>query len=617
MASTTDPSTWAPLEAVLFVVGFDGIGYVFSVDDPYCGIDLDHCRNGSGLVPDAAVLVLKLDSYSEWSPSGKGAHVLVRARVPGPRRRKGQVEMYDAGRFFAMTGDHIEGTPTTVEERQAELEAIYAAIFPAGQEISPDDDWSSATGLEGDDEELLERARAARNGAAFEALWNGDTAGYGSHSEADLALCGLLAFWTGPDPARIDSVFRRSGLTREKWDSRRGESTYGAQTVAKALENRSDFYSSTTSSHLVPSSSPGREFTTSSLVPYPVGDEVVDDLVPQLVPSSSRDERGWHPLDLVSLGTAAPEPPAIAELFYVGRRHVVTGESETAKTWLLLAAAAVELRERRGVVWVDGDLVGAGDLLERLRGLGVADDAIRDGFLYFVPEQPLGDSADLVKPLQARGGHLVVLDGFNPLLFLHGCDPDKGVGIESFMRRVANPLRDAGAAVVLSDNVAKAREARGSWAIGSERKKSAVEVQLGMTMVEPFGRGRTGKFKLTVHKDRPGYLERPSPGLFVLASDPGSGRCSWRIEPDHSVSEEGAFRPTNLMEKVSRYLELRPEPCSRKQIEDDVKGKGSGIRTAIDRLVEEGFAVEFAGERNTRLVKSIEAFRETDEWEGA
>ena len=94
-----------------------------------------------------------------------------------------------------------------------------------------------------DDRELLEHARSAKNGAKFEALWRGDTSGYGGDdSAADLALCGLLAFWCGIDPRRIDSLFRSSGLMRDKWDSSRGETTYGRQTIEKALRTRTEFY---------------------------------------------------------------------------------------------------------------------------------------------------------------------------------------------------------------------------------------------------------------------------------------------------------------------------------------------------------------------------------------
>ena len=66
---------------------------------------------------------------------------------------------------------------------------------------------------------ILSRARSAKNGAAFARLWAGDWRdAYGSQSEGDLALCAMLAFWCGNDSARVDHLFRQSGLYRDKWD---------------------------------------------------------------------------------------------------------------------------------------------------------------------------------------------------------------------------------------------------------------------------------------------------------------------------------------------------------------------------------------------------------------
>ena len=66
-------------------------------------------------------------------------------------------------------------------------------------------------------EQLLQLAKSSKNGAAFTALWNGSLEGYSSPSEADLALCSHLAFWTGRDAAKMDTMFRQSGLMRDKW----------------------------------------------------------------------------------------------------------------------------------------------------------------------------------------------------------------------------------------------------------------------------------------------------------------------------------------------------------------------------------------------------------------
>jgi hypothetical protein len=323
----------------------------------------------------------------------------------------------------------------------------------------------------------------------------------------------------------------------------------------------------------------------------------------------------WEPIDIVKLDDSPPEPPAISGLFYVGKRHVVSGEAEAGKSWLLLAAAAEEINAGHGVVWIDTDDMGASATLERLRSLGVADELIRQRFAFMQPNEPLShDAASSVTGwLAAHNGRLVVFDAFNATLTLHGLDPNSTVDVETFYQRVVNPFCRAGAAAAIPDHVVKKSEERGKYSYGSERKHSGTEVHLGLKAISAFGRGRTGKAKVTVHKDRPGFLTRPSPGLFVLASDPESGVSSWTIEPDEDVSRDGVFRPTTLMAKVSDYLYAANEPRSRNQIEHDVRGKRDYVRSAIDMLLAEEYASEVTGDRGARLVKLDRAFREDAE----
>jgi hypothetical protein len=295
-------------------------------------------------------------------------------------------------------------------------------------------------------------------------------------------------------------------------------------------------------------------------------------------------------------------------LFYPGYYHLLSGESEALKTWIALAAAADELRAARGVVWVDGDDCGSGALLERLRMLGADDTAISTLFAYYRADDPITDHVPGVLDVMAdRDCRLVVLDGFNPLLVLHGLDPNAGVDVERFYL-LFDPLRKAGAAVVVTDNVVKSKETRQGWAIGSERKRSKAEVHLGMRPVQKLVRGGAGKAKIDVHKDRPGHLQRPSPGLFVIETNPV---CSWRIEPDDSRSEDGEFRPTALMAKVSWYLQQRQdEPPSITQIVDQKFGKAEYVRKAIECLLAEGYASEESGSRGARLIRFERAFTE-------
>ena len=232
-ASSTDPATWrcfADAVAAYGRGGYNGVGYVFSGDDPFAGIDLDHVRDQSGTFePWARDMVKRLDSYTELSQSGAGVHIIIRAKLPGGRRRKGAVEMYDAGRYFCMTGLTLAGMPGTVEDRQAVLDAVHKEIFGEGDAARETEATPPAAtpappspSLSLTDTALIEKAKAAKNGGDFAALWRGDWkgAGYGSQSDADAALLGMLRFWTGGDKARAFALFSQSGLSREKWTSR-------------------------------------------------------------------------------------------------------------------------------------------------------------------------------------------------------------------------------------------------------------------------------------------------------------------------------------------------------------------------------------------------------------
>jgi hypothetical protein len=328
-------------------------------------------------------------------------------------------------------------------------------------------------------------------------------------------------------------------------------------------------------------------------------------------------EHTWRRLDLVALGSAQPQPPEIGGLIYGGKRVVISGEDDSGKTMLMAGIAADELDAGRGVVWVDTDDMGASALLERLRAFGADDDTIRSRFAYLQPEEALTDAArdDVLAMLAELHARLLVTDAFNASLVLHGYNPHATDHVEAFWQRVVAPFCHAEVAVVLTDHVVKQDKARGRYSYGSERKATGSDLHLGLKVIDPFGRGKRGAAKIRVHRDRIGFLQRPSPGTFALNSDPETGRLTWQIEASHERSEEGEFRPTRYMEKVSDYLARFDGAASRRQVEDDVTGKAEYIRTAIDRLVAEEFAMEFEGARGARMVEHVKPFREADEGE--
>ncbi len=248
-ADTGDSKTWGTIEQAITRAKRDnlpGIGFVFSKDDPFFGMDLDECREPDtgrieGWAQEDATL---LDSYTEVSFSGTGVHVLGRGKLPPGGRRKGRIEIYDCGRFFVVTGHHVAGTPTALEDRSGAVASLHAKVF-GEQTPTPEPQSASESPIALDDRELINRAMRAKNGSNFLRLWDGDISGYGSHSEADLALCSHLAFWTGGDPQQMDRLFRQSGLYRPKWDDKHFSDgrTYGQGTVGKAIETTREFYS--------------------------------------------------------------------------------------------------------------------------------------------------------------------------------------------------------------------------------------------------------------------------------------------------------------------------------------------------------------------------------------
>jgi hypothetical protein len=262
-ASSTKAATWCDFADALisfnhyrdseYYAPFDGIGFVFSADDEYTGVDLDHCLDADGSVLDWAepYLARFRPGYGEISPSGRGIKIIVRGVLPGKGSKKtglgpngAAVEMYDRGRYFTITGDAVEGTPDVIPDLGDVITATHRQLFPPPEAKATTKARADTGGIAPDDETLLAKARAAKNGDKFSALFDhGDLSGHdGDQSRADFALCGMLAFWWNGDAAAVDRMFRRSALMRDKWDESAGAQSYGQLTITKAIETKSEFY---------------------------------------------------------------------------------------------------------------------------------------------------------------------------------------------------------------------------------------------------------------------------------------------------------------------------------------------------------------------------------------
>jgi hypothetical protein len=116
-AKAGDPSTWGTFAEAwsAYCAGeFDGIGFEFSADDPYFGVDVDKCLQSGVLLSWAEDIVGKLATFGDISPSGRGIKFFAKGQLPEPTgtRRTGMgpdgtgaLEVYDRGRFFTITGE--------------------------------------------------------------------------------------------------------------------------------------------------------------------------------------------------------------------------------------------------------------------------------------------------------------------------------------------------------------------------------------------------------------------------------------------------------------------------------------------------------------------------------
>jgi len=233
-ASSIDPTTWGTLEDARRACekyNYTGLGFVFTNDDDFVGVDIDHCRNkDTGVLNEtAAAIISKATTYTEISPSGEGLHLFFRGTIPpgGNKNSKTGVEMYAFGRYFTMTGNRLDNAPLSVQEDSGALAWIHATyIKPSKPEkaAKPKKEKQSSRSRKSKtapltDEAVLERALAADKDELFSKLWSGRwEEQYDSQSEADMALCCKLAFWTGKNRDQMDRLFRQSKLYRDKWD---------------------------------------------------------------------------------------------------------------------------------------------------------------------------------------------------------------------------------------------------------------------------------------------------------------------------------------------------------------------------------------------------------------
>lgn len=344
----------------------------------------------------------------------------------------------------------------------------------------------------------------------------------------------------------------------------------------------------------------------------------------------------WEPIDLGPFlrGDYQRPQPTVGlarsdgqKLIYAGAEHVVIGETESGKSWLALACVAVELRLGNRVLYVHYEESDPGSTVERLRLLGTpVTDIARN--LTFVAPSRASRAGWLAELLAAPAPTLVVHDGVNEAMSLHGADIMAADGAATFRRNLITPCLRAGAATLSCDHVVKNSEGRGRDAYGSVHKGNALDgARIVLENVDPFGRGLRGVSHVFVTKDRPGHLRaqgKPTKipgktflGTLVVDGTPGAGPdvlMFWAPTDREEDDGHGDASVTlvELGDIVHGVIAALPDGKvgSQRQLFAEMRRAGQShreqaIRMAVDDLLVAGRLTEVPGRRGSSGYQAV------------
>jgi AAA domain len=310
----------------------------------------------------------------------------------------------------------------------------------------------------------------------------------------------------------------------------------------------------------------------------------------------------WAPVDLapVVAGIEAgeivgPVPELMPRidgpcLLYPGELHSLAGEPESCKGWIALAAASPILATA-AVLYLDFEDAPA-SIVSRLLALGADPAAVVERFVYVRPSDPF--TPDVLRALlDARPYRLGVIDGVSEAYGLLGLDIESNADAATFLGALPRPMAERGAAVLAVDHVTKSRESRGRYTLGAQHKLAGVAAAYSANVIKAPSRASGGLVKVKVEKDRHGHVRgHAEGGVIALARiEPEDDGARVRVTldpPEASTTEEGDFRPTTLMRKVSRFIEGAPGASGR-AIREAVSGRATYVDTALRRLIAEGY----------------------------
>jgi hypothetical protein len=348
------------------------------------------------------------------------------------------------------------------------------------------------------------------------------------------------------------------------------------------------------------------------------------------------DAPSWAPADLTEAltGDTSGVTPTMFRrtdgvcLLYPGMTHSLHGESESGKSLIIQAECVRLVNDEERVLYIDFES-DEQSVVDRLIKLGANEQAVADHFHYLRPEvTPNHSDAELAAWESILGTEyaMAVIDGVTEALTVFGRKSLDNDDIAAWSREVPRKIAErTGAAVVLIDHVVKNKTQQGRHAIGGQAKMAALTgAAYTVEVLQPLGMGMRGAVGLRVGKDRPGQVrnvcggyrkvDRTQTAARVVIDSTGD-QTTVSVEPwDSNTAPEsngGNFRPTHLMQRVSRAVEAAAEPMTKTAAVTAAGGKKETVLFAFDILVQEGYLAPQGERRGYPLYVSVKPYLET------
>ena len=247
-ASSTNKDTWTIFDAIhnLYEENnlYDGIGCMLSDNDKYIVLDIDNAIDENGQINSDLALEMTELTYCEMSPSGTGLHCFFKGELPEQRKKKRSdldIELYDNARFMTVTGESIGQSEICVE--QEILNNLVERFFKEEQNFETTLSYDPNHKSELSDEEVINLMLKSKQKDKISDLLEGNfEKHFASPSEAVQSLLHYLAFYTNKDKQQMENIFLNYNNLTDKWDSKRGNTTWGQLELDKAINNQNEVY---------------------------------------------------------------------------------------------------------------------------------------------------------------------------------------------------------------------------------------------------------------------------------------------------------------------------------------------------------------------------------------